>query len=107
MLSIRGSSNECSQHVLWRNTDTYAYKLIYHQMPSLPASLNHRQKTVKIGSIYLFIYLFIYYNTHSKLSISYIFRNVKKESFMAYTMTATIFEGAIELLRSVLIYFRK
>ena len=46
-------------NVLWRNTDTYAYMLIYHQRPSLSASLDRIQKISKIDSIYLFIYLFI------------------------------------------------
>ena len=57
--------NNLDQHVLWRNTDTYAFMLIYYQMPSLSASLDQIQK---IGNILfylfilfiLFIYLFIY-----------------------------------------------
>ena len=44
-------------YVLWRNKDTYAFMLIYHQMPSLSASLNQIQKVCKVDSI-LFIYLF-------------------------------------------------
>ena len=58
-LPLQGSSNEYPQHVLWRNTDIYAYTLIYHQMPSLSVSLNQKQKISKIDSI-LFICLFIY-----------------------------------------------
>ena len=37
----------------------YAYMLIYHQRPSLSASLDRIQKISEIDSIYLFIYLFI------------------------------------------------
>ena len=37
-----------------RNTDTYVYMLIYHQMPSLSASLDQIQKVTKVESIYLF-----------------------------------------------------
>ena len=40
------------------NTDIYAFVLIYHQMPSLSASLDEIQKIGNIDSI-LFIYLFI------------------------------------------------
>ena len=71
--------------VLWRNTDTYAFMLIYYQMSSLSTSLDQIQKKGKIGSIYLFIYLFIYLlkrkkkkdlwhkiNTHSKLSNNFL-----------------------------------
>ena len=49
-----------NNYVLWKNTDTYAYMLIYHQMSSLSASLDQIQKIGKIDSIYLYIYLFIY-----------------------------------------------
>ena len=35
----------------------YAYMLIYHQRPSLSASLDRIQKIGEIESIYLFIYL--------------------------------------------------
>ena len=38
----------------------YAYMLIYHQRPSLSASLDRIQKISEIDSIYLLIYLFIY-----------------------------------------------
>ena len=58
-MPLLGSSNEYPQNVLWRNTDIYAYMLIYHQMPSLSVSLNQIQKISKIDSIYLFINLFI------------------------------------------------
>ena len=46
------------QHILWRNTDIYAYMLIYHQMPPLSVSLDQIQKIRKIDSI-LFSYLYI------------------------------------------------
>ena len=39
--------------------DTYAFMLIYYQMPSLSDSLDQIQKIGKIDGI-LFIYLFIY-----------------------------------------------
>ena len=59
----QGNSNEYPQHILLRYTDTNAYMLIYHQMPSLSASLDQIQKISEMDSIsfiYLFIYLFIY-----------------------------------------------
>ena len=54
-----------NQYVLMRNTDTYGFMLIYHQMPSLSASLDQIQEIWKIDifflylCIYSFIYLFI------------------------------------------------
>ena len=50
-LPLQGSSNEQLQHVLWRNTDTYAFMLIHHKMPTLAASLDQIQKIGKIDSI--------------------------------------------------------
>ena len=55
------SSNEYPQHVLQRNTDTYAYNLNY-QMPSLSASLDQIQNVSKIENrqyLFFFIYLFL------------------------------------------------
>ena len=58
-LPLPGGSNENPQHNLWRNTDIYAYMLIYHQLPPLSVSLDQIQKIRKIESI-LFCYLCIY-----------------------------------------------
>ena len=51
--------------------------LIYHQMPSLSASLDKIQKISKLNSIYLF--LFIYLFIHLYLFIYFLKKKKKKK----------------------------
>ena len=58
-LPLPGSSNETHNIFYEKNTEIYAYMLIYHQMHPLSVSLDQIQKIRKIDSI-LFSYLCIY-----------------------------------------------
>ena len=80
-----------SQHVLWRSTDTYAFMLIYYQMPSLSASLDQIHTIGKNDSI-LFIYLFSHLLKNSFLTYSKLSKNFLIYSIMCCFTELKIFK---------------